>query len=386
MKKKALAVAGLMALGLVAVGSAGFAEEESSGSASFWEKTKVTGQFNSSYNFNFNNPPLGSAATAFSPTANNSLRVFDTRHNDFDFNLIDFVVENSPVDWAKFRFDLNFGEDVAVVDATKGGVIGTDEFALQQAYAELTAPVGKGLTFKIGQFVTQTGYEVIESASNLNTSRSFLFGFAIPFAHTGVLMTYPFSDTVSGSLGVVNGWDVVADNNKGKTLLGQLTWKPYETLFLSLQGTFGPEQAASDRNLRGLVDFVGTWTPNDQWTVGLNYDLGKEEGLGVAAASGGIVNWHGGALYTHYKPFDFFGLTLRAEMMQDDGSRLGLGTDTTALEGTGTAHFYMGDGWETRLEIRHDHLDHARGTAFTRANAATRKFQDTASAEIVYAF
>lgn len=344
--------------------------EEQSGSLSFWEKTSLTGQFNTSYTWNFNNPPLG---------VGNTLRVFDVGHNDFDFNLAELSIENAPVDWAKFRLVLNFGEDVAAVDVLKGGVIGVDEFGIQQAYAELTAPVGKGLTFKIGHFATLMGYEVIESAYNLNTSRSILFGFAIPFTHTGLLMTYPFTDNFSMTLGVVNGWDLIGENNKGKTIMGQMTYKPIDTLTLSLQGTFGPEQAGSDGNLRGLIDFTGTWTPNEHWLVGVNYDLGKEEGVGGS----GLVNWQGAALYVHYKPISWYGITLRGEFMQDDGSRLALGANATVGEGTLTNHFYLGDGWETRLEVRHDQADRS---VFTRANGTTRRFQDTIAAEVVYAF
>ncbi|HSA60285.1 MAG TPA: porin [bacterium] len=370
-KGRALA---LLAAGLMALSSTAFAEEES-GSASFWDKTKVTGNFATSYNFNFNNP----ACPAAGCPGLNTLRVFDTRHNNFDFNLAEIAIENAPADWVKFRLDLNYGEDVAAVDVLKGGVIGVDEFGVQQAYADLTANVGNGITFRAGHFVTPIGYEVIESAYNLNTSRSLLFGFAIPFTHTGVTMTYPFSDKFTGMVGVVNGWDLIGDNNKGKSILAQLVYKPIDTLLLSLQGTFGPEQPGSDGNLRGLVDFVGTWTPNDKWIVGLNFDLGKEEGIGGS----GFANWWGGAGYVHWKPLDSFGLTLRGELMQDDGSRLLIGTNGTVGEGTLTAHFYLGDGWETRIEARHDQAD--RGI-YLRSNGTTRKFQDTVSAEVVYAF
>lgn len=368
----------LVAMGILALSSTAFAEDDK-GSTSFWEKTKVTGSFDASYNWNFNNPPLGAAAIPFRAGANNTLRVFDNQHNNFEFNFAEVAIENSPADWAKFRLDLNFGEDVAVVDSLKGGVIGIDEFGVQQAYADLTAPVGNGLTFRIGHFVTPLGYEVIESAYNLNFSRSILFGFAIPFTHTGVTMTYPFSDKFTGMIGVVNGWDVVGDNNKGKTILGQLVYKPINTLTLSLQGTFGPEQGGSDGNLRGILDFVGTWTPNDKWIVGLNYDLGKEEGVG----GGGFANWQGVAAYVHFKPWESVGFTLRGEFFQDDGSRLLLGPSATVGEGTLTTHFYLGDGWETRVEFRHDQADRA---AFLKSDGTGRKFQDTVAAEVVYAF
>ncbi len=369
-KIKTNSLKAIVLCGLVISSSAALAADES-GSSSFWDKTKVTGQINTSYNYNFNNPPLGAA--------NNTLRVFDVNANDFDFNLVEVAIETQANDWAKFRLDLNYGEDVAIVDGLKGGVIGADEFGVQQAYVELTAPVGNGLTIKAGQFTTPIGYEVIESAYNFNTSRSLLFGYAIPFSHTGITATYAFNDRWTGMLGVVNGWDSVRDINKGKSLLAQLVYKPVDTFTLSVQGTYGPEQAASDGNMRGLVDVVLNWVPTEQWTFGLNYDFGKEEGL---AGAGGLANWQGAALYAHWKPYEKFGLSLRGEFMQDDGSRLAQGNDTTIGEGTLTAHVYLAEGWETRFEFRHDHAD--RGI-FTR-NGAARRFQDTLSAELVYAF
>jgi hypothetical protein len=69
--------------------------------------------------------------------------------------------------------------------------------------------------------------------------------------------------------------------------------------------------------------------------------------------------------------------------MQDDGSRLLVGTDATVGDGTLTGHFYLGDGWETRLEARHDQADRA---IYAKSDGTFRKYQDTVSAEVVYAF
>ncbi len=391
--QKSLAVS-LLALALTFTAVSAKAEE-TKGSASFWDKTKVTGQFNSSYNWNFNNPicPAGICPGV------NATRVFDTRHDSFDFNLAEVALETQANDWAKFRLDLDFGQDVPLVTgayaAPGAAALTSGMFGVQQAYVDLTAPVGKGLTFRLGHFVTQLGYEVIESAYNWNTSRSLLFGFAIPFTHTGILATYPFSDKFSASLGIVNGWDVVVDNNKGKTFLTQFVYKPMDKLTLSLQGTVGPEQApapapapssaAANSNMRGIVDFVATWNATDQLTLGFNYDFGKERGVGGT----GIPNWQGGALYAHYKPFDFVGLTVRGEIFNDDGSRIAapaipaVPAGTTYAEGTGTLHLYLADGWETRFEFRHDQADNP---VFTRSTGLARHFQDTVSSEVVYSF
>jgi len=367
---------GLMGLSLLSLGVLATAQAEES-SLSWWEKTSLSGNFNTSYNYNFNNPPLG---------VGNTGRVFDVRHNDFDFNRAELEIENSPADWATFRLDLAFGEDVAAVDGLKGGVIGVDEFGVQQAYVALTAPVGNGLTFTIGHFATLIGSEVIESAYNYNTSRSFLFGFAIPFTHTGFYMTYPFNDWFAASFGVVNGWDTVTDLNKGKTALWQLAFTPSETLSFSLQGTFGPDAdasvgvAANDSDMLALVDFVLNWQPVEQFVLNLNFDWANQQDFGSKTA-----DWWGAALIAHYDfSNEWFGLTFRGEMFDDNaGFRFGGGTNHNLFEGTLTGHFYMNDGFEGRLEFRHDHSDRA---FFTKANGTTRKFQDTFSAEVLYKF
>ena len=51
-------------------------------------------------------------------------------------------------------------------------------------------PSRGGLTLKMGKFTTPMGFEVIEAPEQpAAVSRSFLFGYAIPFTHTGVLAT-----------------------------------------------------------------------------------------------------------------------------------------------------------------------------------------------------
>ncbi|MBI3541265.1 MAG: DUF3138 family protein, partial [Deltaproteobacteria bacterium] len=108
-------------------------------------------------------------------------------------------------------------------------------------------------------------------------------------------------------------------------------------------------------------------------------------GTGTGGACSGMTCWQGVAGYAHYKPFDFVGVSLRGEFFHDDGVRLGAfaGVNANIAEGTGTLHFYLADGLETRLEFRHDY---ANQSVFTRGSGTTRRFQDTASAEVVYSF
>src|SRR5256714_212565 len=93
------------------------------------------------------------------------------------------------------------------------------QFDLQQAFVTYIAPIGSGLRFDVGKYVTHLGYEVIEGYDGYgdNYSRSILFGYAIPFTHTGLKASYGFSSKVAAMFEVVNGWDLVRDNNLSKS-------------------------------------------------------------------------------------------------------------------------------------------------------------------------
>src|SRR5262249_56129150 len=107
---------------------------------------------------------------------------------------------------------------------------------------------GKGLSSKGGKSVTLLGAEVIEPWANYNYSRSFLFGFAIPFTNTGVLATYPIFDTLSVSFGGVVGWDNVADNNNSPSFMGNVTWTAPDWPTLGLNGISRPQQTNTPGN------------------------------------------------------------------------------------------------------------------------------------------
>lgn len=377
MTKKSFAFAALSLLMTV------LACDAFAGAQSFIDKTDVGGSVDLSYTFNLNRPPrVDTNGNGRGDTSLNMLRIFDTEANGFTFNHADFYMTHHASDWASFRFDLGFGNDPRVYQAF--GFNDGDNFDIQQAYVVLTAPVGNGLDFKIGKFVTPFGMEVIESAENNNFSRSLLFGYTIPFTHTGVIASYEFNEWISASLGLLNGWDNVVDNNSGKTGVATITVKPgTEKVSLFLGGAFGPEQDDSDGNFRTLLDAIVTWHALENLTFTGNFDLGKEQGIGGT----GFANWWGFAGYAHWRATDLFGLTLRGEYFgEDTPAGVGVRTGTNAskvTEGTITSHFYVLPGLDLRAEFRHDI---AANSIFVKSSGATSKSQSTIAFETVYAF
>ena len=78
-----------------------------------------------------------------------------------------------------------------------------------QYYLTYTAPLGSGVSFEAGRFVTLLGAEIIPvyNNQNYNESRGLLFTLGEPLTHTGIRASYTFNDYVSATAGLNNGWD-----------------------------------------------------------------------------------------------------------------------------------------------------------------------------------
>ncbi|MGE0681640.1 MAG: porin [Candidatus Binatia bacterium] len=348
---------------------------------------KLGGMVYGSYNYNFNNPD----------SKDNSLRIFDTRANNFTLDLAQFSLSKEEEGGVGFKILLDYGRTAKLITSDWNGdgslSNSTDNFEVQEAYATYTAGIGNGLGIKAGKFVTLLGAEVIEAPLNYNISRSFLFGYAIPFTHTGVLFTYPFMEQVSLSAGIVNGWDNVIDSNKGKSFLGNLTLKPADILTLSLNGVYGAELPDQGGSKRGVFDLVGTLNVTDHITFVTNFDYGTESRTGL---NGKDADWYGVAGYLNIDGAQFnpaweaFSIAQRLEWFDDeDGVRTG--TKQDLWEATTTVKYKITDSLHFRAEYRHDDSD-KRVFAQRRFSVGDETFtrflsgQDTVAAELAYLF
>lgn len=322
-----------------------FADE---GEAPKWyDSITVNGFLSASYTYNFNDPDSGL----------NGFRVFDFDHNSFKLDVAELVLQK-PVSKGGdigFRLDAVAGGSIPKIIASNGlfrNADGTGEdFDLEQAYISYMADVGNGLKLDIGKHITHTGMEVIEGYDgyNDNYSRSFLFGYAIPFTHTGIKATYAFNDHVTGMFLLANGWDNVKDNNDGKSFGTQFTVTAAPvTLYLNYM--VGPEKNESS-DLRNLFDVVAVFKINDTMTAGINFDYGTDAD---SAPDGDSATWDGFAGYFRADLNDAWSLALRAEIFQDnDGFRTGVTQDLT--EFTITPSYKVNGNFVFRSDLRFDH-------------------------------
>jgi hypothetical protein len=392
------AVAGALAL---VCGHAALAEEAP---RSWFQQITVNAFASTSYTWNFNNPQSNQ----------NQLRAFDFDHNSIRIDAAELVVQKAVANRGDFgfRIDLAMGA-VAQVAAARGlfrdpttGIAGW--FDLQQAFASYVAPLGRGLRIDVGKFVTPVGAEYVDGYDgyNDNFSRSLLFTWAIPFTHTGLKLSYTFSDKFAAMVMLVNGWDNVVDNNAAKSFGVALTITPVGPLAIYLNYIGGPERDHDDHDFRHLVDVGVVYKPTARWSFTVNADYGMDAnavtpppvvppaknpdpkatgGLdagAVAAAAATNAQWVGVAAYVRSQVTRRFALVLRGEAFWDlDGYRTG--TAQRILEATLTPEFHVTDALVVRADVRIDESDQA---VFQRSDGLVRHYQPTLGLNALYVF
>jgi Putative beta-barrel porin-2, OmpL-like. bbp2 len=311
---------------------------------------ELGGMLYGSYLYNFNEPN----------DRENSLRSLDNEDNSITVDLFQLEIGKKGPGGISFDSKLDFGNTASRIgadwngDGDFTGITGdSGDFEIEEVYLKYAPEWAKGGSVKLGKFVTLLGAEVIEAPLNMNYSRSFLFGFAIPFTHTGILFNAPLTDGLETNLGVVNGWDNVADNNDGKTFLGNVAWTANEHFSVAVAGTFGPEQNDTSSNPRGVGDIVSTISL-DPLTVSLNADYGHENG---AAVDGGSAKWYGFSGILGLALQDYVGLPtglyFRGEYFDDDGGAR-TGTNQKLWEVTITGKYFVTEKFTVWTEYRHD--------------------------------
>ena len=307
----------------------------------------------------------------------NDLRVFDHKANSFTLDLAQIVFQKDPaLGNVGYKLKFSAGETAkwihsrglsgAPLDQPQSGE-GTDSFDVTEAYVSYTAAVGRGLRFDFGKMVTYHGAEVIEAIDNPNYSRSFLFNFAIPFTHTGLKVSYSFTDALSASFHIVNGWDNSTDNNQAKTYGVSLGFTPAEVFSLTVNGMTGAEQdeqgtnvptmGSASSNKRDLLDVVATIKPMKPLSIILNTDNGREQNVpALPSGASGPAEWKGYAGIVKYDLSDRHSVAARGEVFNDeDGFRTG--TAQRLKEVTLTWEIRLNGGLILRPEYRHDSSD-----------------------------
>lgn len=387
---------------------------------------KISGYVDTSYVVNLadrsqSGPVAGSSAQ-------NTGRVFDNAFDAFSLNAVKLTIEKSKDDSklpAGFRVDGILGEDANVLNANKAaGALGNDsDLFLEQAYANLGIPVGSGLDLKIGKMVTLIGYEAIESSANWQFSRSDACRLS-PSTQTGVTLGYTWNDTVTTTVGVINGIDALAANcgavnyNTDFSFVGRVdvtapkaSIGDFAAFVTGLYGNDNTFATSSSSENSYIYNVGGTWTKPlgiTAMTLGIDF-LNRHETMvtdGVAPTQTAQAD---AKALTAYGKWDWnkwtstsgrFGVTWYQTDPSSgamDGYTLSPLVPYTASTQPGSTELYgftltqAFNAWKdtlVRVEWRHDWTD-ANNAGFGAVGVGSddlREDQDTIAVNVVYSF
>lgn len=310
-------------------------------------------------------------------------RVFDTERNSFNLNALNLRVQELPAKGFGGKAEVHVGSDAGVIKAFGSTTTNVD---LTQAYVNYAAG---GLTLMGGKFVTLAGAEVIRSPDDLSFSRSILFGYAIPFTHTGVRANFAVNDNLTFMAGVNNGWDVLKESASGdpaarKTVELGTALNPTKALAINAVYYGGdasntPGTPGGVVGMRQLIDLVATFNFTDALSVALNGDVAKQKD---AVVVGTDAKWSGVAGYVNYKLSDRWRTSVRLEYFDDkDGFRTGLVQKWK--EATATLAYTPSKNVELRADLRGDKSDK---NAFMQTSGSPKDSQQSVGLEALYKF
>lgn len=346
----------------------------------------------------FNTTPSGPGVAIGGPD-----RVFDYRRNSLQLHQLALTLAKQPKEGLGGLLNLTLGRDADVIASYKTGPsrgdgcnLATGQSATGSCnktgydFTQAFVQYARGpATLIAGKFVTLAGAEVINSTANSNFSRSILFGYAIPFSHTGVRLTYGLSDALTLMGGVNQGWDVLKDTNSSTTLELGASFAASKELTVGGQVYSGKERVgglvnSGPEGTRNLFDTVVTFNASDKLTLMLNYDYGSQANASTVTPSGtGTAKWSGWAGYAGYQVADQWRVSFRAEYF-DDRNGYRTGVVQKWKEATLTLGYTPIKNLELRGEVRDDRSD---VPAFVGSNNTTaKKSQRSAGLEAIYKF
>ena len=302
----------------------------------------ITGLVDTYYTHNANDPEDG----------NNTLYYTNPNARGFGLNQLKLEIETAGDGPFGFRSDLWFGSGARLFrDGLEPGPL-ADVLYLQQAFGYYQ--FGNGAQLDVGLFGTIAGLELAESHLNWNYTRGILWAWNEPFSHLGARLGVPLTETFTGTLLLVNGFDNAWDQNSGKSYGLQGSLAPNDQFNTTLTWINGPENAGTnDGWLRDL-----SWNAyaglGDRLEAMVNMDyISATDEMGTSAMSWGL----GGYLRFHVN--DQVRLAERYEFMNDREAR-STGLEQMLMENTITLEFQpVADDarFLTRLEFRRDWSD-----------------------------
>ncbi|MBY0433572.1 MAG: porin, partial [Cyclobacteriaceae bacterium] len=207
----------------------------------------IGGYVDSYFTYNFNRPADNV----------NPYFVSSAKHNELTINLA-YVDVRYKSKYMRARFVPGFG---TYMDANYKNEPGSLK-NMVEANVGVLIWEKKRIWLDIGVLGSPYTNESAISKDHLMYTRSFAPE-NVPYYVTGARVTVPVSEKVNAYLYVINGWQVIEDNNQGKSFATQVEYRPNNKMLLNWNTYVGDERSRTRPNLRTryLNDFYWIYNP-----------------------------------------------------------------------------------------------------------------------------
>lgn len=297
------------------------------------------GYIDSYYGYNFNKPE----------NSTNQYFVSSARDNEFAINLayVDVRYRSSNM---RARFVPGFG---TYMDANYKNEPGSLKNMVEASVGVL---VSKKNNIWVDAGVIGSPYtnESAISKDHLMYTRSFAPE-NVPYYLTGVKVSMPLSKKVKAYVYIINGWQVIQDNNRGKSLGTQVEYRPNNSSLFNWNTYTGDERSTENPNyrIRFFNDFYWIYKPKGRFSATSSFYFGYQQKSDAPTASWWQFNFIG-----NYKFTEVFSLSGRIEHYNDPGAlypTVNPGTGTTGFKSSSTglcANFKLHKMALFRIEAR----------------------------------
>ncbi|HWR36018.1 MAG TPA: outer membrane beta-barrel protein [Clostridia bacterium] len=218
------------------------------------------------------------------------------------------------------------------------------------------APIGKGVTVQGGIFGSLIGYDSLYAKDNFTYTRPWGADFT-PYLMLGVNASYAFSEKVTGTLFVLNGYWHLADANSVPSSGGQLAYRVTPHVTVKETALFGPHQSNTNFTFwRVLTDTI-VERRTDRLTFAVEWIYSGER---VNAPGRPRVLMMSGQLPVHVALNKRFSVTVRPEFFWDRDGRWSLARQTVKAVSTTLEYRIPSQQMNTILRLEHRY-DDSRG-------------------------
>ncbi|CAN5506522.1 hypothetical protein BH10BAC4_BH10BAC4_21600 [soil metagenome] len=261
----------------------------------------VGGYVDSYYGYNFSKPTDGA----------NPYFVSSARSNEFTINLA-YVDVRYRSKYMRARFVPGFG---TYMDANYKNEPGSLKNIVEANVGVILSEKRK-IWLDVGVLVSPYTNESAISKDHLMYTRS--FGTEnVPYYVTGVKLSVPINEKLNAYLYVMNGWQVIQDNNQGKSIGTQLEYRPNKSMLFNWNTYVGDERSNTQPNFRTRIfnDFYWIFNPGGKFSATSCFYFGYQERLGARTVSWWQANFIG-----NYKFNETVSLSGRVEHFSDEGA------------------------------------------------------------------